>query len=261
MINLTENEKEWYTLHSYPNYEINKQGIVKNKINNKIVKSYILTTHKNSNRPYKCLKVNVSNNGWNKNVSVHRLLAETFIPKIEGKDFINHKDGNSLNNDLSNLEWCNNSENIKHAYDTGLLKPFLKGKSGKLHHTSIPIICKDLQGNFIKKYENAAETKLDGFNSAHVTQCCKGKEEKHKGFKFEYDLENTKIENVLTRTYNQNREISTQKPVLQFTLNNEFIKEWKSTAEPKKDGFSQPCVAACARAERAKHGGFIWKYK
>lgn len=53
---------------------------------------------------------------------VHRLIAKTFIPEVEGKDYINHIDGNRLNNDVTNLEWCNHKENNNHAFDTGLIK-------------------------------------------------------------------------------------------------------------------------------------------
>lgn len=43
-----------------------------------------------------------------------------FIPKEEGKDIINHKDGNPFNNDVKNLEWCTQRENVIHANNTGL---------------------------------------------------------------------------------------------------------------------------------------------
>ncbi|PGZ46440.1 HNH endonuclease [Bacillus anthracis] len=52
---------------------------------------------------------------------VHRLVALTFIPKPEGKDYINHIDGNRLNNDVSNLEWCDYIENNNHAFDNDLM--------------------------------------------------------------------------------------------------------------------------------------------
>jgi len=52
---------------------------------------------------------------------LHRLLATAFIPKPLGKDIVHHKDGNKLNNDLSNLEWTTTSENTQHAWDTGLI--------------------------------------------------------------------------------------------------------------------------------------------
>jgi hypothetical protein len=53
---------------------------------------------------------------------VHRLIGATFIPNSAGKQYINHKNGNKLNNSLENLEWVSHSENIFHAYDKGLLK-------------------------------------------------------------------------------------------------------------------------------------------
>lgn len=53
---------------------------------------------------------------------VHRLVAKAFIPKVGGKEYINHLDGNRLNNSIENLEWCNHTENNNHAFDSGLIK-------------------------------------------------------------------------------------------------------------------------------------------
>jgi len=61
---------------------------------------------------------------------VHILVAKTFIPNPENKKIVNHKDGNKKNNHVSNLEWVTQSENLKHAYKIGLLKP--------LHGTESP---------------------------------------------------------------------------------------------------------------------------
>lgn len=61
-------------------------------------------------------RVSLWKDAKNNDLLVHRLIAETFIPKIRGKDLINHIDGNPSNNNVENLEWCNYSENLIHAY-------------------------------------------------------------------------------------------------------------------------------------------------
>lgn len=69
---------------------------------------------------YQC--VCYSENGKQKNINVHRLIAEAFIPNPEHKPQVNHIDGNRSNNNVSNLEWCTPKENVDHAYRTGLMK-------------------------------------------------------------------------------------------------------------------------------------------
>lgn len=52
---------------------------------------------------------------------IHRLVAEHFLPLVEGKSHVNHKNGNKLDNTIENLEWCTNDENMKHANRLNLI--------------------------------------------------------------------------------------------------------------------------------------------
>ena len=54
-----------------------------------------------------------------KQYSIHRLVALAWVDKVEGKNFVNHIDGNRLNNKASNLEWVTQKENVDKAYENG----------------------------------------------------------------------------------------------------------------------------------------------
>lgn len=71
---------------------------------------------------YKQVKL-YNNTGKTKSIVVHRLIAFTFLENPNEYKYINHIDGNKLNNNLSNLQWCTSSQNNTHAYRTGLKKP------------------------------------------------------------------------------------------------------------------------------------------
>lgn len=78
--------------------------------------------------------------GNGKTAKVHRLVALAFIPNEDGKPQVNHIDGDKTNNQIENLEWCDNSENQAHAYSKGLSKP-MKGDNNPYWEHEEKCIC------------------------------------------------------------------------------------------------------------------------
>lgn len=80
-------------------------------------------TMKNKYKEDGYLSVHLRDDQKSSHPSTHRLVALAFIPNIENKPTVNHKDGNKQNNNISNLEWSTYSEQTLHAVSTGLMTP------------------------------------------------------------------------------------------------------------------------------------------
>lgn len=103
-----------------------------------------------------------------KSMRVHRLVGEAFLPKIEGKNIINHLDGSKQNNRIDNLEWTDIAGNNQHAIDTGLRTDFESKK--------IPIGVVDLVNHTAYTFETVSEAcRVLGVLKSDVNACLAGR--------------------------------------------------------------------------------------
>lgn len=146
--------KELYkTVPFAPNYEVSVLGNIKNKFTKQVLKPQIGSTG------YYHIRIRHIN-GKFKTVKLHRLVALTFMDNPENKNTINHKDGDKLNNKLSNLEWATDLENSTHARETGLCNQGVKLKATNIHDGKVLI------------FESRSEcAKMLGTTKYYISRC------------------------------------------------------------------------------------------
>lgn len=114
---IDEENERWCAFCEHPDYFVSDKGRVRH--NGRILSGsvhqdgYIFVTIKGKQMP------------------IHRLVANCFLHSVVGKTVVNHIDGNKMNNASSNLEWCTQSENVKHSIENCLQPKGLSTYNGK----------------------------------------------------------------------------------------------------------------------------------
>jgi len=133
------------------------------------------------------LQVNLYSKGKPKTFLLHRLLALLFIPNSKNKSEVNHKDGNKLNNSLSNLEWVSRSENINHGIENNLIPAPWKNKKGKEHVRSKTTLQLTLEGEIINEFGSAREaSRKTGINYGTISNVLIERGNTAGGYKWKY---------------------------------------------------------------------------
>ena len=157
--------EEYCNIEGFDKYAVSRQGYVKSLISERILKSQLT----GKGRDYH--KVSLRSNGKTHQLSVHRLVAETFIPNPENKPTVNHIDGDKSNNHYINLEWATYKEQEEHAKKIGL-KDY-KHNKGALHVKSKPIL--RISGDKEKPYDcvmdAARELGISNGASSSILKC------------------------------------------------------------------------------------------
>ena len=154
----------------YDNYTISDKGVITSVKTGKELKV-------DNNQRYSRIRL-FNKDKVAKKFLVHRLVAESFLPKEEDKNIVNHKDGNYYNNDVSNLEWVTQQENVRHSWDNGLSK-MTEEKKAKL---SKEVAQYTLDRELVKIWSSTQEARASGFTQSSISLVCNGKRNKHKGF-------------------------------------------------------------------------------
>ena len=178
---MSKNIEIWKPVVGYEGfYEVSNLGNVRSldkmSADGRRIKGKILTHYLTEKGYLRCFI-------YDKQIKIHRLVAQAFLPNPNNYPEVNHKDENKQNNmvwvnedgsidyDKSNLEWCNHSQNIRHS----------RGKT---------IIQYDSKGKFLREWKNLAtiEEQLK-YNKSNICNVCKGIRKTAHGFIWKYKEE------------------------------------------------------------------------
>lgn len=172
-------EEKWKNIEGFPYYQVSNFGKVKSLKGYGSVQERILKPMKKRDG---YLQVCLHKDGKFQK-TVHRLVAEAFLPNPNNLSEVNHKnedktknvivlnEDGSINEEASNLEWCDHSYNVVYSKAKAVLQ------------------C-DKQGNFIREWPSTNEVQRQlGFSIGNISRCCLGKRKQAHGFIWRYKNE------------------------------------------------------------------------
>lgn len=186
-------------------YEASTRGRIRRR-ETKRVKSTSLHFSRDKHKPYEVVDLNTpmirktyKNKKGRKRYFVHRLIAHTFLEYVPENYQVHHKDGNKLNNKLSNLVLLSPSEHARDETELGTRKGFQTMTSdrrseimkeswskGKRDRHYKPVYSTNASGVLIKNYGSIKEASRDGFSAKGINQNLTGNSASSGGLVWHY---------------------------------------------------------------------------
>ena len=195
--------------------------------------------------------VNLYRNGKMKQHSVHRLVAEAFLPNPNNFPVIDHINTTTTDNRKSNLRWCNVKDNVNNPISSkrriNKVREMFKGKTGKDALKHKPVIQYTLDGEFIRKWDCMMDAcRFYKIDSGSLTRACQGEYHKVKGFAWRY--------------VGCKPPVKRPRIIHQFSLDGSLINSFVSISEAESiTGIKMSNICDCIQGRYKTSGGYIWK--
>ena len=216
-------------------YSVSTEGEVRKDTTN-----YILS--QSSQQDYKFVTLLI--NGQQKRMRVHRMVAMTFIENPDNKPYVNHINGIRYDNNVENLEWVTQSENIQHAVKTGLMQNGRKKA----------VIQYNLNGDRMATFESASEAaRQTGGSQSKITMCCKRQRETANDYQWRYYDDIQDVQKV-------EKKFITGKKVAKCDEEGNILEIFPSFKEAARavNGTSSAISRVCS-GTNIRHKGYKWK--
>ena len=215
------------------NYSVNEEGIIINNISGKILKQRL-------QQGYKHVGLHIEHK--NRSFRVHRLVAEAFIKNPNNYPYVNHKDGNRQNNNVSNLEWCTPSQNSLHS-----------SKINKQRFFTKRVKQYNMNGEFMLEYNSIKEAALEtNTNPEKISEVYN----RHRLSTNNYQWRFSDDEQDVLIQYNAP---TLKKKVGQY-LNGKLINTYDSFSQAARAiGGDEGAISRICSGVNKTHHGFEWK--
>lgn len=182
-------QTKWKDIVGYENeYQINQFGEIRTLKNSPKLKKYDVLKPQISKRNGYVYQM-LYKNGKEKLLRVHRLVAMAFLPNPNNLPQVNHKDGNKQNNSVDNLEWCEQSDNMKHAYKNGLQTPSENQRKAIINTNKLKQkkVCQIKDGEVINTFSGISEaSRQTKISISCISRCCNLKRKSTNGYEWRF---------------------------------------------------------------------------